>query len=269
MDIKKTEAQMMTEPWLPSCASKEEEVFPRRTDAVPSDVVKEALRAAEAEPGDPERWIAVGRAFRRQNMFREAIEAYSIGMEKNPFYALLYRHRGHAYLNTGRYYEAVGDFEVALRLDPSNFESWYHQGVAFFLIGQYSRTEHVMRQSLEMVTESADITCTTDWLWRSLARQERMEEAERVLSRYDTTVEPKGAMDYFRCLQVYKGDISPEEALAGGKVTTEYGVVNYYIANGRTGDALAAARTALEKYREKEWAAFGYRGCAVEVERLG
>ena len=268
MDIKKTEAQMMTEPWLPNCSEKENEVFPKRTTVEPSDILKKAWADAKADPEDVEKWIAVGRAYRRQNMFREAIEAYSIGMEHNPFYALLYRHRGHSYLNTGRYYEAVGDFEVALRLDPSNFESWYHQGVSFFMIGQFDRTEYVMRHSLDMVTESADITCTTDWLWRSLVRQGKMDEAAEVLAGYDTSKEPDGAMDYFRSIQVYKGDITPEEALADNKVTTDYGVVNYYLVNGRKEEALALAKTVLEKYKEKGWAAFGYRGCEVEVERL-
>lgn len=269
MDIKKTEAQMMTEPWLPNCSDKEHEVFPRRTAVETSDIVKEAMAAAKADPENVEKWIALGRAYRRQNMFREAIEAYSIGMEHNPFYPLLYRHRGHSYLNTGRYYEAVGDFEVALRLDPSNFESWYHQGVSFFMIGQYARTEWTMRQGLDMVTGSADITCTTDWLWRSLARQGKMDEAAQVISGYDTSKQPSGAMDYFRALQVYKGDITPEEALADHKVTTDYGVVNYYLVNGKQEEALAVAKAALERYREREWAAFGYRGCEVELEKLG
>ncbi len=267
MDIKKTEAQMITEPWLPNCSSKENEVFPKRTGVPYSDLLKEAIRAAEEDPEDVEKWIAVGRAFRRQNMFRESIEAYSIGMEHNPFYALLYRHRGHSYLNTGRYYEAVGDFEVALRLDPSNFESWYHQGVSYFMIGQYDRTEWDMRQSLDMVTESPDITCTTDWLWRSLMRQGKTEEAQRVLDGYDTSKEPSGAMDYFHCLQVYKGELSPEDALAMNRITIDFGVVNYYIVTGEKEKALAAAKQALTKYAEKEWAAFGYRGCAVEVEK--
>lgn len=50
MDIKKTEAQMMTEPWLPNCSDKEHEVFPRRTAVETSDIVKEAMAAAKADP---------------------------------------------------------------------------------------------------------------------------------------------------------------------------------------------------------------------------
>ena len=94
-------ANVLSEPSLPNCASRSEEVLLEKTAVPMSQLALEAKAAAEANPYDPELWIKYGRALRRQMMHREAIAAYCMGLSYNPFYPLLYRHRAHAYINIG------------------------------------------------------------------------------------------------------------------------------------------------------------------------
>jgi len=128
-------ANVLSEPFLENVASMSSQVHVERTKQPVSQLALDAKAAAEANPYDPELWIKYGRALRRQSMHREAIDCYSNGITVDPFYGLLYRHRGHAYLNTARWPEAIADFTTATRLIPDNWDSWYHLGASCFING--------------------------------------------------------------------------------------------------------------------------------------
>ena len=63
-------ANVLSEPALPNCASRSEEVLLEKTAVPMSQLALEAKAAAEANPHDPELWIKYGRALRRQMMHR-------------------------------------------------------------------------------------------------------------------------------------------------------------------------------------------------------
>jgi tetratricopeptide (TPR) repeat protein len=258
---------MMTEEWLPNTASMESQIFQKRAVLEIGDERRKTIALTEKEKENPEAWIALGRACRRQNLFREAIEAYSLGIEANPFYALLYRHRGHAYLNTGRYAESVGDFEVAKRLDPSNFDNFYHQGIAFFMLGLFENSAQALREGLNVVSLEQDIVCTTDWLWRSLMRLGKKKEAAALLDTVRDDMKSDKALSYFKALKMYKGKIESEELLREKDTTSGFAVANYYYVTGKNDLGDRAVRTVLEYGAEKAWGSFGYQGCLVEKER--
>lgn len=96
---------------------KENQIFAARDTVEENDKIKAAREAVAADPTNAEKYMALGLALRGQMFFREALEAYSIGLTYDPFMSLLYRHRGHAYVNLGQYQEAAADFEMGLRID--------------------------------------------------------------------------------------------------------------------------------------------------------
>lgn len=102
---------------------KENQIFAARDTVEENDKIKAAREAVAADPTNAEKYMALGLALRGQMFFREALEAYSIGLTYDPFMSLLYRHRGHAYVNLGQYQEAAADFEMGLRIDPKNWNA--------------------------------------------------------------------------------------------------------------------------------------------------
>lgn len=80
---------------------KENQIFAARDTVEENDKIKAAREAIAADPTNAEKYMALGLALRGQMFFREALEAYSIGLTYDPFMSLLYRHRGHAYVIWG------------------------------------------------------------------------------------------------------------------------------------------------------------------------
>ena len=232
-------ANILSEPSLPNAASRSEEVLLERTSVPMSQLALDAKAAAEKNPTDPELWIKYGRALRRQMMHREAIEAYCMGITYNPFYALLYRHRAHAYINIGEYTVSAATFEIALRLDPGNWDCWYHQGVAYYLAGQYDRAEVSFRECFSRSNLFDDDVATKDWLWLTLMRLGKTKEAAQVVA----DVKPGHPVQYADCgyynrVLTYNGTITPEQALEeAGKdghlyATAAYGIACWYLFHG-------------------------------------
>lgn len=63
-------------------------------------LVAEAEKKLAADPRNIELIIALGRAQATVWRFRDAIAAYTRGIEMDPNNAMLYRHRGHRYITT-------------------------------------------------------------------------------------------------------------------------------------------------------------------------
>ena len=267
-------ANVLSEPSLPNAASRSEEVLLERTTVPMSQLALDAKAAAEKNPTDPELWIKYGRALRRQSMHREAIDAYSMGISYNPFYPLLYRHKAHAYINTSRYAEAAADFEFAIRLDPSNVDCWYHLALSYFLLQDYERAEKVYKVCYKMSDEDLDVISCTDWLWMTLRRLGKKEEAAKLLERITPDMEPGMVVSYHRRLLMYKGLIKPEELMTENPsdldlVTMGFGLANYYyeIGNEEKGNELILK--VLEAGKKDAWSAFGYQAALVEKKRRG
>lgn len=265
-------ANVLSEPALPNCASRSSEVL-LKEDLTPMDpLALEAKAAAEADPTDPEKWIKYGRVLRRQSMHREAIAAYCMGITYNPFYPLLYRHRAHAYINIGEFAVSAATFEIALRLDPSNWDCWYHQGVAYYLSRQYDRALASFQETLKRSELFDDIVATKDWLWMTLTRLGRHEEAAEIVKDIKPGHEVQYAdCGYYNRVLVYNGTMTPEEAL---KVTEEnpdghyyataaYGIARYYLSKGETEKAWAI----LKKIADADsWGGFAEHAARVDVQ---
>ena len=255
-----------------------------------------ARAAAEfaARTDDADAIIWLGRRTAYLNCFREAIAIFSRGIERHPEDIRLYRHRGHRYITLREFDKAAADLEKAARLigekrlpdqvepdgDPnplgvptstSHFNVYYHLGLARYLQGDFEGAARAYRECMKYSQRSDDrLVATSDWLYMTLRRLGRAEEAAAVLAPITAKLEVLENKAYWNRLLMYKGEKRPEELL-GPKddpvdlATYGYGVANWHLYNGER----ERAREIFEKVvAGPQWNAFGYVAAEVELARL-
>ena len=254
-----------------------------------------ALAAYEKNRDDADALIWLGRRTAYLGRFDEAIRLYTEGIKKHPRDARLYRHRGHRYITTRRFREAAGDLERAAKLirgradevEPDglpnarntptstlNSNVWYHLGLARYLLGDLPRALAAYRECEKFSKNPDMVVAASHWLYMTLRRLGREEEARRVLEGVTPGMDVIENGDYLRLLLMYKGEVAPERLLADaakerrgvGYATIAYGVGNWHIYHGRPGPAL---RLFLELMQLPQRTSFGYIAAEAELERMG
>jgi tetratricopeptide (TPR) repeat protein len=250
----------------------------------------EARAVYDANPNDAEAILWYGRRLAYLGRYREAIQVFGDGIRRHPNDARFYRHRGHRYITVRRFDRAVRDLRLAARLvrnrpdevEPDGLPNarnvplgtlqgnvWYHLGLAYYLRGDFTRAAGAFRQSLAVAKNDDSVVSSADWLYMSLRRAGRADEAARVLEpiRREMTVIENAS--YHRRLLLYKGVLPPDSLLASGDgldmATQGYGVANWHLYNGRPREAeeLLWRITAAEN-----WATFGYIAAEADLLRI-
>lgn len=75
--------------------------------------LEQARKSFAENKNDPEAMIWIGRRYGYLWRFNEAIEAFTIGIERWPDNPKFYRHRGHRYITVRQFAKAQADFEKA------------------------------------------------------------------------------------------------------------------------------------------------------------
>lgn len=254
----------------------------------------EALAQREANPDDPEALIWVARRLGYLWRFNEAIAVLDEGIARWPDNPKLYRHRGHRYITVRDFASAQADFEKATQLiagQPDEIEPdgqpnpagiprttlayniWYHLGLAHFLQGHYEDALAAYEELLKTSAAGNDdsIVAATDWMWMSLMRLGRKDEAAALLENIGPQMEILENDSYHRRLLMYKGLEKPEALLDLDSTDTTdiatqgYGVANYYLVNGESDKARQVLARVLEG---RGWPAFGYIAAEADMKRL-
>ena len=255
----------------------------------------EARAAYEKNKGDADALIWLGRRTAYLGRFDEAIKIYSEGIRKHRRDARMYRHRGHRYLTTRRFREAVEDLERAAQLmrdrpdevEPDGLPNargvptstlgsnvWYHLGLARYLRGNFTGALEAYRECEKFSKNPDMLVATSHWLYMTLRRLGRDEEARRVLDGVTADMDVIENRDYQRLLLMYKGETTPERLLADaakeksgvGYATIAYGVGNWHVYNGRPEKSL---RLFLELMQLPQRTSFGYIAAEAELQRMG
>jgi tetratricopeptide (TPR) repeat protein len=244
--------------------------------------LEQARAAWEAHPEDADSIIWYGRRLAYVGRYREAVGAFTRGIERHPNDARLYRHRGHRLVTLRLLDRAVGDLTKAAELvagepdeiEPDglpnaagiplstlHFNIWYHLGLAHYLRGDFPRAEAAYSSCLE-VSRNPDLQVATRyWLYLTLRRQGKADAARKLLNGVTPTMEIIENDSYHRLLLLFKGDLAADSVLAAGaddalqNATVGYGVARWYADQGRDGDAGATIERVLAG---SQWAAFGY-----------
>ena len=270
--------------------------LPPETKAAFEAKLAEARAAYEKNPDDAEAIIWLGRRTAYLGRFDEAIEIFTRAVAKHPRDARMYRHRGHRYLTTRRFAAAVKDFEKAAELikgrpdevEPDglpnargvptstlNSNVWYHLGLAYYLKGDFRKARRAYLECLKFSKNPDMLAATTHWLYMTLRRLKRAEEARAALAAIRDDAEVVENHDYQRLLLMYKGKLTPEEVLAEASkadsglsfATTAYGVGVWYLSEGRPADGGRLFARILKESPQRT--SFGYIAAEVESRRLG
>ena len=256
----------------------------------------EARAAYERDPRDADALIWLGRRTAYLGRFDEAIAVFTEGVRKHPRDARMYRHRGHRYITTRRFGEALRDLKraaglVAARADevepdgqpnargiPTstlNSNIWYHLGLAHYLKGDFVGAARAYRECLKFSKNADMLAATSHWLYMTLRRLKRGEEARRVLAGVRDDAEIIENHDYQRLLMMYKGRLTPEALMeeaeqkrdSVGFATVGYGVGNFYIYTGRAPEGFLIFSRIVGHNPQRT--SFGYIAAEAERRRAG
>jgi tetratricopeptide (TPR) repeat protein len=226
-----------------------------------------------------------GRLLGYQGLMREAIQVYSAGLKKFPDSAKLLRHRAHRYFNLREFDRSIEDGLRSAKLyenqplereklgpdyfpstpDVVQFYLYYHLGQAYLAKHQYPEAANWFGRAREVgvgVGDASSITAATYWQYLALARGTQFDAAAALLDGYTMDlVDLKDNIEsnnYFDGLQLFKHRRDPAaffddkdsgkafSTSDGIKSSTSYSLANYYIIQGRSDEAKAHLRRAMQ-----------------------
>jgi tetratricopeptide (TPR) repeat protein len=245
----------------------------------------------EKNPDQADAILWYGRRAAALGHYRESISLFTEGIRKHPRDARFYRFRGHRWITVRRFDRAVGDLERAVRLvrgQPDQVEPdaaptatgptstlqgniWYHLGLAYYMRGEFARSAAAFQGALGLARNDDSRVAAADWLYMSLRRLGRTDEAAAVLRPFGPEVRVNENQSYLRRIRLYRGELPPDSLLdPAGRSNTEaatqaYGVGNWHLYNGRQSDAeeIFWRITSAEN-----WAPFGYIAAEADLRRI-
>ena len=246
----------------------------------------------DRDPSSVDAAIWLGRRLAYLGRFRDAIDVFAKGLERHPADARLYRHRGHRYITTRKFDLAIADLKKASQLvagkadaiEPdgapnragiprSTLQSniWYHLGLAHYLAGDFASALAAYREGMKVSRVNDDmLVATSDWLYMTLRRLKRDDEARAVLAPIAEKMDILENGAYHARLLMYKGVSTPESVLNLNTAddvqiaTQGYGVGNWYLVNGDR----AKAKEIFDKVLAgRAWTAFGFIAAEADVKR--
>lgn len=251
-----------------------------------------AARAAyEANPEDADALIWLGRRTAYLGNYREAVDVFTEGVRKHPRDARMLRHRGHRWITLRQFDRAVADLTKAAELvrntpdviEPDGLPNarnlplttlqsniWYHLGLAHYLRGDFERALDAYRECMKVSTNPDGVVSTSHWLYMTLRRLGRPEEAERVLEPISNDMEIIENTAYHKLLLMYRGEVAAEEMAGEDPNTVDgatilYGVGNWYLYNGEP----ERARPVFARIvAGPQWSSFGFIAAESELHRL-
>jgi tetratricopeptide (TPR) repeat protein len=251
-----------------------------------------ARSAYERDPNDADAIIWLGRRLAYLGRYRDAVAAFSEGVEKHPADARMLRHRGHRHITLREFDRAVADLTRAAELvrgRPDEVEPdgapnryniptstlhsniWYHLGLAHYLRGDWESALAAYRECMRVSDNDDMRVATADWLYMTLRRMGRDAEAAEVLRPIHRDMRILENDAYHRRLLMYRGELPPDSLLdtssadALQMATQGYGVGNWYLYNGEPERAREVFRRVLSY---GNWPSFGHIAAEAELRRM-
>jgi tetratricopeptide (TPR) repeat protein len=249
-----------------------------------------ARTAFERAPDDPEARIWVGRRLGYLGRYRDAIAVFTEGMQRFPKDARFLRHRGHRYITVREFDKAIADLEradvlvagAADQIEPDgqpndrniplttlNSNIRYHLALAYYLKGDFAKSAPVWQRARDAVRNPDNLVSATHWLYLTLRRSGRADEAARALDGIVPGLDVVENGSYYSLCQLYKGMRTAEDVLnaAGGGASgaaVVYGVAVWHDLNGRATEATALRRQLVDG---PDWAPFGVIAAEADLAR--
>ncbi len=203
-------------------------------------------------------WIDQGSRFAKDELYVEAVDAYSHSIRLDPINPKVWTFRGIALQHLGRQQEAMNDFDEAIRLNPDESGAWQGKASSYVENGQYKLAIKAAERSLELA--GPEDKKENSWLLLGFAYN-RLEQYEKALQMFDKAIEidPKRLdlwqhkaytltklgryMEVLKCYEVMTGidKDSPELWNKKGEIHLALGQIN------EANNAFAMAKSLIEK----------------------
>ena len=252
------------------------------------DAASDTLRI---NPNSADALIWVGRRLAYLGKFREAIDTFSVGVERFPSDPRFLRHRGHRYLTIRRPMLAERDFVKAAALvngKPDEVEPdgapnaanipvstlqhniYYHQALAYYAQYKFPEALSAWNECARVaVSPESKVSCQY-WRYIVLKRMGRDAEADRALDIGRENPKLIENQAYLNLVRLFAGleDITTvypsdklESAVDG---TTAYGVSMWYYFKGDRDKARAMWK---QMDTSPAWTSFGVLAAEAELTR--
>jgi len=248
----------------------------------------EAVASWDKDRANADALIWVGRRTAYLGRYREAIAIFTDGIARHPGDPRMYRHRGHRYLTVREIDRAIADLETAAELmagrpdevEPDGLPNarnvptgtlhsnvWYHLALGYYLKGDFDRAADTWTRARDSVDNADNLVAASHWLYLSLRRAGRHDEAAAVLRPITADLDVIENAEYHELLLMYQGQRSPEALLAAagedsGGSATRYGVSAWYLVSGRRDEAESLWNGILAG---SDWPSFGHLAAEAEV----
>ena len=234
--------------------------------------IARAQTALDADPRNPQKFIAVAVAQSGFRQFREAIETLTRGLAVAPNDAMLLRWRGHRYISVREFAKARADLTRGYAIDSTNYGILYHFGVLRFIEGDFAGAAEMFTRSQPRAPDGGERAGSTDWLWMSLSRAGRGAEAAAMLARHPDSLPTTPGYAYVTRLKLYRAEVTPETMFSPGDTTDvqvatlNFGLGDWYMVKGDTAKAKAAFERSVAS---GGWPGFGFIASEAELKRMG
>ena len=234
--------------------------------------IARAQTALDADPRNPQKFIAVAVAQSGFRQFREAIETLTRGLAVAPNDAMLLRWRGHRYISVREFAKARADLTRGFAIDSTNYGILYHFGVLRFIEGDFAGAAEMFTRSQPRAPDGGERAGSTDWLWMSLSRAGRGAEAAAMLARHPDSLPTTPGYAYVTRLKLYRAEVTPETMFSPGDTTDvqvatlNFGLGDWYMVKGDTAKAKAAFERSVAS---GGWPGFGFIASEAELKRMG
>lgn len=243
------------------------------------DAVKAAKKKLAADPKNASLVLALSQAEANRRQYREAVATCTKGVAFAPKNADLYVERGHRELGLREFRSAERDLAHAAELDPKKLDAFYHLGLAHYFQGQFGSAAEAFQKAAALAKNDDSVIDCTNWLYVSLRRAGKKEQAVQALKKIGADVKNKEAhlAFYLRLEHFYQGKLTEQQILPPRPKdpndteaelsfdTVTYGVGNWSLYNNH--DAKGAAALFKEVVSGNAWNAWGFVGSEVELAR--
>ncbi len=242
------------------------------TDADGAVTAARAKLTADPTPAD---FLALSKAEAGRRQYQEAVKTDTDALAKFLDNADLLLERGHRELGLRQFAAAQKDLQAAVAANPQMLDAHYHLGLAHYFQGQFAEAAMHLSHARDLAKSDDSLIDCSNWLYVSLRRAGKKDEAAQVLTRITPEVhntEPHLAF-YLKLLRFYQGkateaDIMPAKPAPGDfEAELSFNTINYAVGNWHlyNGDRGAATPYFQRVVTGQAWNSWGFVGSEVEL----
>jgi tetratricopeptide (TPR) repeat protein len=251
----------------------------RKLYALPDDqAILDARKNLAADPKNVDRVLQLSKAQAGRRQYKEAVATSTQGLAFAPKSADLYLERGHRELGLREFKPAMMDLEHATQLAPQMLDAQYHLGLAHYFQGQFDQAAASFTKARDLAKTSDSLIDCSNWLYVSLQRAGKPDQAAQALSRITPDVKNTEPHLYFylRLLHFYQGQLTAEAVLPPPPTGPQdiegelsFNTVNYGVGNWRIyhHDRDGAASLFTKVVKGEAWNSWGFIGSELELTR--